>query len=265
MLTTKSEQAHLHNLARAELVYASARTVLPIVFDLIRPSSVVDVGCSAGFWLQVCRELGATTICGIDGSYVDSAALCIPADCFIAHDLNLPIRLERKFDLAINLEVAEHLPAASAALLIDSLVRLAPVVLFSAAIPFQGGVGHVNEQWPEYWAALFNARGFVPVDCIRLRIWDLPGVEEHYAQNALLYVEREHLRRHERLSRGWEANRDVPLALVHPRHYLDVADPARMDLSDLTSSQVASAIRIFLKRKSRAVLHWRLQRLLFGK
>jgi hypothetical protein len=62
----------------------------------------------------------------------------------------------RTFDLAICLEVAEHLPPEAAEGFIDSLTRLAPVVLFSAAITFQVGNQHLNGQWPDYWATLFR-------------------------------------------------------------------------------------------------------------
>jgi hypothetical protein len=85
------------------------------------------------------------------------------------------------------LEVAEHLPADSAPTLIDSLVSLGPVILFSAAIPFQGGTHHVNEQWPEYWARHFSPRDIMRTVRRRFGVHD---VEWYYAQNILLYVER---------------------------------------------------------------------------
>ena len=64
--------------------------------------------------------------------------------------------LERKFDLAISLEVAEHLKSSSSEDFVQSLTTLAPMILFSAAIPHQGGLHHINEQWLEYWGDLFN-------------------------------------------------------------------------------------------------------------
>lgn len=76
----------------------------------------------------------------------------------------------RNFDLAVSLQVAEHLPPSSAKGFIDSLAKLAPVVLFSAAIPLQAGAEHLNEQWPEYWAALFKTHDYLPIDCIRGRM-----------------------------------------------------------------------------------------------
>ncbi len=166
----------------------SARAILPLLFALSRPVSVIDVGCSIGNWAAVCRELGIEDVIGVDGDYVDRRALRIPEDRFVAHDLTRPLRLGRSFDLAISLEVAEHLPEECATGYVADLCRLAPMVLFSAAIPYQGGLHHVNEQWPGYWVQRFAGHGYAPVDCVRDEVWDDPSVSDWYAQNTLLFV-----------------------------------------------------------------------------
>lgn len=125
----------------------SAREIVPLVVDLLNPARVVDVGCGTGTWLATFAEHGAA-ILGLDGEYVDRSLLDIPEDRFVAVDLAQPFQLDGRYDLALCLEVAEHLPADRAASLVDLLTGLAPTVLFSAAIPLQGGVNHVNEQWP---------------------------------------------------------------------------------------------------------------------
>jgi hypothetical protein len=84
--------------------------------------------------------------------------------------------------------VAEHLPVESADTLLDSLTAASDVVLFSAAIPFQLGIGHVNPQWQSWWVKRFESRGYRAVDCIRPAVWDNPDVEYWYAQNAILYL-----------------------------------------------------------------------------
>ena len=139
-----------------------------------RPGFVVDVGCGHGTWLAAFQECGITDLTGIDGPWVKTEDILINATQYRSFDLAQPFDLERRFDLALSLEVAEHLAPASASSFVDSLVRLAPVVLFAAAIPGQGGVMHVNEQWPGYWVALFNERGYVAIDAIRPQIWDTP-------------------------------------------------------------------------------------------
>jgi SAM-dependent methyltransferase len=166
----------------------SAQHVVPLVSSLIHPSSVVDVGCGSGAWLDIFRNHGAGRILGLDGRHVDPDWLCIPKGCFRAVDLTQPFQLSEFFDLAVCLEVAEHLPKQSAGGLIGSLVRLAPVVLFSAAVPLQGGTHHVNEQWPAYWQDHFEQHGYRMLDLIRKEIWSKPEVQFWYRQNILLFM-----------------------------------------------------------------------------
>lgn len=166
----------------------SARVVAPIVADLVRPASVLDVGCGLGTWLAAFAELGVADVLGIDGDYVDRAKLRIPADRFRAVDLTDPPALGRTFDLAMCLEVGEHLPGPASAGLVRLLTDAAPAVLFSAAVPGQGGTAHINERWPAFWRALFAARGFARLDPIRPRVLRDRRVEWWYQQNAFLFV-----------------------------------------------------------------------------
>lgn len=166
----------------------SPRVVVPIVISLVRPQSVVDVGCGAGHWLSEFRRLGVERVLGLDGAYVNPDWLIIPKGLFRAVDLAKPFRLNERFDLAVCLEVAEHLPETAAASLVESLVNLSSVVLFSAAIPMQGGTHHINEQWPEYWRRLFQVHGYRMLDLIRREIWKNAAVKFWYRQNTFLFV-----------------------------------------------------------------------------
>ena len=148
--TAKSDYNRGFYMGQSAGSLESARQIVPIVLHLIRPKKVVDVGCGLGTWLSVFAEAGITDYLGVDGSYVPADMLLIPRDRFLAHDLTQPLQLPDRYDLAVSLEVAEHLPASCAEAFVESLTNLAPVVFFSAAVPFQGGTTHVNEQWPEY-------------------------------------------------------------------------------------------------------------------
>jgi SAM-dependent methyltransferase len=198
----------------------SALAIVPIVVELIRPTSVVDVGCGTGEFLRVFQEHGVREILGIDGTYVESSLLAIPQEHFRAVDIQMPFTLGRTYDLALCLEVAEHVAPESASDLIASLTRLAPVILFSAAIPFQGGTHHVNEQWPEYWAHLFQERGYLPVDALRRRIWSNRQIEVWYRQNALLFCTEQALASNHMLEREFRATDPGFLSIVHPEFYL---------------------------------------------
>lgn len=197
----------------------SARVVVPLVLEMLRPRSVVDVGCGLGTWLTVFSELGVDDYLGIDGDYVDTGMLEIPVANFRAWDLREPLRLDRCFDLVVSLEVAEHLPAESAPAFVESLSLLGPAILFSAAIPLQGGTGHENEQWPDYWADLFGAHDFVVVDCLRPRVWKNEAVQWWYSQNLLVFIRRDRLDDYPSLARQHDSAALPALSVVHPRMY----------------------------------------------
>lgn len=197
----------------------TAEIVTPLILELLHPSSVVDVGCGTGDWLAVLREAGLDDVFGVDGEWMETSQLQIPVGLFQAADLSQPFTLPRKFDLAMCLEVAEHLPAQSADSFVRCLVALAPAVLFSAAIPFQGGSHHVNEQWPDYWQARFLKAGHVLIDCFRRQLWNRPGVQPYIAQNLLLFVAPEVLASNDRLQAESAKATGFPIRVVHPGIY----------------------------------------------
>jgi SAM-dependent methyltransferase len=204
--------------------YRSAKEIVPLILELVQPRSVIDIGCGAGTWLSIFKEFGIEEICGVDGDYVDAKILKIPKEQFLSLDLSKPFHLGRQFDLVLSLEVAEHLPSESADIFIDSLTRLGPVILFSAAIPHQGGTQHINEQWPEYWVELFQHRGYVAIDCLRKKIWKNPDVESWYAQNMLMFVQKDQLDASPLLKREFENTAVSQLSIVHPQKYLSLVD-----------------------------------------
>jgi SAM-dependent methyltransferase len=203
----------------------SAEVIAPLVLKFVPAHSVIDVGCGEGDWLAAFQKAGVEDILGIDGEHVDQDHLQIPQRQFHVADLTKPLRIGRVFDLAVSLEVAEHLPADCAAIFVESLVRLAPAVLFSAAIPFQGGTHHVNEQWPDTWAGLFRERDYLAVDLVRKRVWKDESVDWWYAQNTMLFVHPHLLETNSALRTEFEQTNPDQLSLVHPRKYVEVAAP----------------------------------------
>jgi SAM-dependent methyltransferase len=213
--------------SHAEASLRSARCALGRTFGLLGvPGSVVDLGCGTGTWLQAARELGTATILGVDGDWVPRDQLVIPADRFLAADFAAPdlaaitARLPRPADLAMCLEVAEHLDAPQAPGLVGLLAGLADAVLFSAAIPHQGGEHHVNEQWPDHWATLFAAAGFRCFDLLRPALWLHPELDWWYAQNMLLFARAGSAAEAALLRHGAPA---TPMRLVHPQPWANLA------------------------------------------
>jgi SAM-dependent methyltransferase len=212
---------------------AGSRASAGIVLETLSPivgevGSVLDVGCGAGGWLKAASEIFAgADIFGVDHPGVPEEEMFIPRARFAGHDLTAPIHLKRRFDLVISLEVAEHIPPEKAPTFIDTLADHGDVVMFSAAVPRQGGTGHVNEQWPDYWIALFEARGMAPFDVLRPLIWDDDDVSSWYKQNILLFA-----RHPERLNiRGLEDWRGR--ALIHPGSWMRKTEPVARQVTRL--------------------------------
>jgi SAM-dependent methyltransferase len=197
----------------------SARVIVPLILDLMPVKSVIDIGCGMGEFLNVFKKHGTKEILGIDGEWINRKKLQIPEKYFLSKDLEKPLDINRKFDLVISLEVAEHLKETSAKGFVNSLIDLAPVVLFSAAIPYQGGTSHINEQWPKYWADIFKSKGYVAIDCLRDKICDDERVAYWYAQNILIFVSQEFLKINKKLRIEYEKTEGRALSRVHPKVY----------------------------------------------
>ena len=169
----------------------SARAILKILFHYYSPKSVVDIGCGIGSWLSVCSKMGISSLAGIDGKWLKKDMLISNNFDLITHELENPIPALPEYDLAISLEVAEHLPEKRAISFIEDLCNLSNVVLFSAAIPNQGGDNHINEQWQSYWYGLFRDNNYLGFDIIRHQVWNDEQVKSWYKQNCLLYVHKD--------------------------------------------------------------------------
>jgi hypothetical protein len=195
----------------------SAEAIAPLLLELFSPTSIVDVGAGGGHWAAACLAAGVLDVLAIDGPWAPQSTRQTPAGEFLEHDLSAPLVLDRTFDLALCLETAEHLPASAAPGLVQALTDAAPVVVFSAALPGQGGDGHINEQPASYWAGLFADRGYACFADLRRRIWNDGTAEVWYRQNVLCFVRRSELAR-------WGAGLTAPIAADDP--LLDVAHPA---------------------------------------
>jgi SAM-dependent methyltransferase len=196
--------------------------IVPLLVDIFAPKSVVDVGCGLGAFLKVFKDCGVDDVLGIDGSWCSRDLLFrnIKPEEFIETDLEKKISIGKKFDMVICLEVAEHLSPERADGFVRDLTLLGDVVLFSAAIPRQGGFNHINEQWLDYWEARFENNGFVIHDVLRANFWDNSKLFSYYKQNMVLATKKERpLEQDKRLVRNYIKN------VVHPGLFLRLTDP----------------------------------------
>jgi hypothetical protein len=221
--------------AQAARSFQAANIVLPAVIRLLDEGgvpvrSVVDVGAGVGPWLKAAQGLGISDVLAVEGAWVRGVEALVAEDCYRYADVGKQLSIGRKFDLALCLEVAEHLPATDAATLVANLCSHSDVVLFSAAIPHQGGVQHVNERWPSYWANHFEEKGFSVFDVLRWLLWHDDRVPYWYRQNAFLYIHRQRAdfcsHYLSRLPYG-RFMPSPPCAVVHPLKYASVIEDSQ--------------------------------------
>lgn len=193
----------------------SAEVILPLLIDVFQPSSMLDVGCGQGTWSKTAMNLGIRDQIGVDGAWA-RPALAIPENAFRSFDLAAPFDLGRRFDLVISMEVAEHIGASCAAVFVSNLVRHSDAVVFSAAIPFQGGTYHANERWPSYWTSLFTDHGYRCFDFLRWKIWNNERVATWYRQNILIFANTRNSDLIARLDELSHAPLPEGLSVVHP-------------------------------------------------
>lgn len=176
----------------AQIVCARIANLFPHI------QSVVDFGCGPGIWLKEFLLMGKE-VRGFDVGSGSLAFHIIPEELLTRANLCIPQPLEKKFDLAICLEVIEHLPEEYSSGLLESLTQASDLILFSAALPGQGGTGHLNEQWPGYWIKRFSRLNFKCLDILRPLFWRDSRIEWWYRQNMMLYIHKSALKRFETL------------------------------------------------------------------
>ena len=224
----------------------SAAVVVPLLLSQLSVHSIVDFGSGNGAWLDAFLAAGVSDVQGVEGGDVNESELCIPSSRMIRCNLEQSVDLGRQFDLAMSVEVAEHLPERSAEGFVKTVSSHSDLVLFSAAVPGQGGHHHINEQWPSYWAEKFGQQGMSCYDILRPMIWESSEVSWWYRQNLLLFARGE---REAELSR-WGASA-APLKLVHPEMFgklLSERRGVRASASDLSAAIWRRASRALAQR-----------------
>ena len=162
---------------------SSAEVVVPLVLGEVAAARMLDVGGGKGVWGAVWEANGVHATV-VDGDYVTEPLV----EDFRARDLSQPLDLGERFDIVQSLEVAEHLPESSARGFVESLARHGDIVVFSAAVPGQGGEHHVNEQPLDYWRALFAERDYDCFDFMRPVLAERTEVKPWYRYNILMFA-----------------------------------------------------------------------------
>lgn len=154
----------------------------------IWPTTVFDVGCGVGEWAKDNFYYGLDYKIPIKSLTFDQERYI---NCDLEKEVYEPWTFApfEKYDLCLCLEVAEHISEGRADVLIEMLCKLSDHVLFSAAIPGQGGTGHINEKWASWWAEKFETNGFYPHKAdLRKVLFHNENVEVWYRNNLILYT-----------------------------------------------------------------------------
>ena len=212
MIDKNPYAGNFHATRHVETSYAAEIILTLLLNGDFKIHSAIDVGCGVGTFLSILQKKGIQDILGLDGDWVDRDLLVIPINKFEPVDFRAFPAIDRNFDLTICLEVAEHLPPEIAEGFIGKLCELSNLVLFSAAVPGQGGCDHLNEAWQSYWVKLFAEHNYYPIDMIRPKIWNDSAIHFWYRQNILVYAKE-----------GVIANRgsdSSPIDIIHPELFL---------------------------------------------
>jgi len=173
---------------QAEGSYQSAKVILGILFKSIKVRSIVDVGCGVGTWLRAAKELGCKECLGIEGDWVVNEIRQKNGIKIKTQNLENKIQVSKKYDLAISMEVAEHLNPQRAESFIRDLCRCSDIVLFSAAVPGQGGINHLNERPISFWGKIFLDHQYIPFDILRPLLVKNLNLQTWYRCNTILYI-----------------------------------------------------------------------------
>lgn len=221
------EYDYLTEIPGFDPVTSSAEVVVPWLMQRFRPQSVVDLGCGTGIWLSVFGRHGVSRLRGCDGSWVPQDKLKIPAASFQTVDFHGTWPAPERFDLALCLEVGEHISADAGGRLVEFLCGSADVVLWSAAIPGQGGHSHINEQYQDYWVGKFRQQDFAAFDLVRPEIWTNEKVSVWYRQNSLIFANRQGQETHGLSPAPFVAS------VVHPELFERDRDPRNYSLTTI--------------------------------
>lgn len=213
------------------------KALLHPVMAALKPKSVIDLGTGSGTWLAAAKDLGVSRVLGLDGQWAATDHQQINGDEFQVVDFETGFPDVGRFDLAISLEVLEHISPEAGKRAVRWLCERSDVVIFSAAIPGQGGTHHINEQWQSYWADKFRSLGFHAYDIIRPTIWRNSDIPWWYRQNAIVYARPDAAKIH-----GWTETDIKALDLVHPERF------------DMANETIAKLRRRSVKGRLRALM-----------
>jgi len=168
----------------AKLDSWNRRTLLALFAVFGIPESLIDFGCGTGAMVNLARTLGVRAV-GLD---ID------PGPGMLKEDLGKYVDLNEQFAVGLCIEVAEHINGDRSDWLLDTVgrhIQAGGHLIWTAATPGQGGVGHVNEMPPVHWRDRLYKRNFEfdRNDTILLTaVWNwTTGPQHHLPANVMVF------------------------------------------------------------------------------
>jgi hypothetical protein len=161
-----------------------------------QPKQIIDFGCGTGALAKAFACLGVQ-VQAIDG-YSEPDFSTHDNIRFTKLDLNdidavheFLKQFDAKFDLAISIEVAEHLNPAVSSSFIEWMTSVADVIVFSAAVPSQDGDGHINCRSRSDWYQFIKKYDFTIADTLRQHFISNPNLGLWHKFNVVDYVQKD--------------------------------------------------------------------------
>jgi hypothetical protein len=168
----------------------SAKYIIDEIFQYFESStSFIDYGCGLGAWASVFESKGIQKFKCFDHPTLPKEKLLIQnKENFFPMDLEYELPEISKVDFCICIEVLEHFSDTKGRDIINFLTSSSDLILFSAAIPNQKGVGHINEQRHNYWHNIFQSKGFMFYDGFKSELFKHENeIKFFHLQNMFIY------------------------------------------------------------------------------
>jgi SAM-dependent methyltransferase len=169
-------------------IYVDSVLRLGELFHKCPITSVLEAGCGGGWFTKefLDRGIDVTAVEGTLAGLAQTTRKGVPADRLLRHDLRLPLKLGRRYQLAVCTEVAEHIECPFAGQLVKSLVDHADVIWFSFEPPGTNDAHyhHCNEQPPKFWLNLFKFHGYNAIEIPDALVQKLAGRGKYIFFNA---------------------------------------------------------------------------------
>ena len=162
-----------------------AKRLAEWIADTLNPATALDIGCGPGIYVTAMREHGIEAI-GIDPDERIKGKPHLTQQSMFD--------LTETADVVVCLEVAEHLPEADADAVAASVARAVAdggKLIWSAAKPGQGGVGHINCQPKDYWHQRLSSYGLRRDEATEAQLMEYATSGYHmgwFAQNAMVFA-----------------------------------------------------------------------------